>query len=775
LSETEEIPVLDSFSFDLPASGGSFTGFFDGIDFVIRENSGSEIARQTIDSSKSILVNGSDQDDDFTFDLSQLELFAGSIGLSRTDDFEIRFDGHDGLDSLNTIAGTFDVGVLDHLTRCSGNLRLSNDDVEFDMAENAPEFLSDLRDFHDSNNNGTVDGLEFFSEQNAGFVNVSFTNILSVDVSDSTIDTLLVNLPENTDHDAVLVPFGNGVALASSGSQFSGTVFNVVPGGTAIIDLGNGNDRYNSETADATGIIVMGNSGDDILLGGMGRDILLGEDGQDYIQGAARQDQLFGGRGDDTVRGQGSDDLVDGGEGIDFIDGGRGTNSLVDVITGTVALSDNGSYNTPGGIARGPFASISLTGSDTDDDFSAIDFAGNVFLNGLGGSDILQAGTSDSEIHGGAGDDFVYGFTGDDLLFGGSGNDYLQGANGNDRMDGGSGDDIVRGMRGRDVLSGGLGNDRIDGGGQQNSISELINGDTTIRTDIDGRTSLTGLGNDVYIGAFGSVTIIGNEGDNVVDAVDFRGSTNIHGMGGDDILLGGSFRDTITGGDGNDYIQGGGGSDDLQGGNGDDLVRGQGAADIVGGGLGNDVIQGGAGINQVRESVDVDVSASGGRNSVQFTGIGTDTYSGEFFRVIIIGGDSDNSIDVSGLTIKSFIEGNGGDDRILGGSEQDIIDGGAGNDFIRSGFGNDILRGGQGSDLIIGDQGNDVVLGGSGNDILLGGSGRDIISGGEGNDFVKGNGGFDQLAGGSGDDNVVGNLNEIVDAFADDFDLLFEL
>ncbi len=56
-------------------------------------------------------------------------------------------------------------------------------------------------------------------------------------------------------------------------------------------------------------------------------------------------------------------------------------------------------------------------------------------------------------------------------------------------------------------------------------------------------------------------------------------------------------------------------------------------------------------------------------------------------------------------------------------------------------------------DIVIGrDSTNNTINGNEGNDVLIGGSGNDKLNGGTGNDVLMGGGGADQLAGGAGND-----------------------
>ena len=64
----------------------------------------------------------------------------------------------------------------------------------------------------------------------------------------------------------------------------------------------------------------------------------------------------------------------------------------------------------------------------------------------------------------------------------------------------------------------------------------------------------------------------------------------------------------------------------------------------------------------------------------------------------------------------------------------DIVDGEAGNDDLLGGIGNDQLIGDIGLDTLNGGSGNDKMLGGDGNDTIDGESGDDWIEGGAGDD-----------------------------------------
>ncbi len=127
-------------------------------------------------------------------------------------------------------------------------------------------------------------------------------------------------------------------------------------------------------------------------------------------------------------------------------------------------------------------------------------------------------------------------------------------------------------------------------------------------------------------------------------------------------------------------------------------------------------------------------------------------------KIVAYGGEGNDTIDLSGISIPA---------EIYGGSGNDTLTGGSGRDHIEGGVGDDIISGNGEADVLIGDEGNDTINGGDGNDIIFGDAGEisqsaedgsirssiglkdgnDIINAGEGNDIVFGGGGNDQIGG----------------------------
>ena len=132
--------------------------------------------------------------------------------------------------------------------------------------------------------------------------------------------------------------------------------------------------------------------------------------------------------------------------------------------------------------------------------------------------------------------------------------------------------------------------------------------------------------------------------------------------------------------------------------------------------------------------------------------------------LVITGSDSDNVVDLSGVTAAQFttlasilVSASDGDDLITGSPDlADSLSGGDGNDTIAGDGGNDTLDGGNGDDSITGDADDDSLLGGDGRDAIDGGDGDDTVLAGNGNDTVSTGDGADSVFAGNGEDSVLG-------------------
>jgi Ca2+-binding RTX toxin-like protein len=258
------------------------------------------------------------------------------------------------------------------------------------------------------------------------------------------------------------------------------------------------------------------------------------------------------------------------------------------------------------------------------------------------------------------------------------------------------------------------------------------------------------------------------------------------GTDADDVLVGEdgndySFRgyggnDTLFGANGNDSFDGGAGADIMSGGDGDDLFTYWGSDTPVG-----DTLDGGAGFDNILlhtaagQSLALTVTDDMRTNIEQVTGL-----------------YGDEILDGSGLSQGITLDGEAGNDVLLGGHGNDVLTGGSGNDLLSGGAGTDMLLGGDGDDIFSysgsdtpagdvldgGDGFDDIILhsapgsnatvaltdamrtnieqltGGDGNDYLNGSAltGAISLSGEAGDDYLKGGHGNDILVAGTGDD-----------------------
>ncbi|MDP1734100.1 MAG: calcium-binding protein, partial [Sulfuritalea sp.] len=181
---------------------------------------------------------------------------------------------------------------------------------------------------------------------------------------------------------------------------------------------------------------------------------------------------------------------------------------------------------------------------------------------------------------------------------------------------------------------------------------------------------------------------------------------------------------------------------------------------------------------------------------------------------------ANGNTDTSLTTWGDWVDGQSGDDILIGSAAKDLLSGGMGNDILIGGAGDDLLLGeaalqqayadwsvtplvnadatfyhyqinqgaitggdsiggddalyggagndwvfaGAGDDLVDGGAGDDVLFGEAGNDVILGGTGNDVINGDNGNlpeslhgnDWIDGGDGDDRIWGMAGDDILIG-------------------
>ncbi len=537
---------------------------------------------------------------------------------------------------------------------------------------------------------------------------------------------------------------------------------------------------------------LAGGAGYDTLDGGLGADCITGGADDDVLFGGEGDDSLDGGTGDDTIDG-GDDadaifisnafgnDTITGGEGgtdSDTVDGSALTSDVTVTFSGTEigTITD--------GTDTASFSEIEnvFTGSGDDLLDAQLDFGG-VGLFGGGGSDTILGGGGADYIDGGDGDDTIEAGGGTDTIFGGTGSDTIDGGSGNDSIDAGDGDDVIFAGYGSDTFIGGTGNDtyQIDGsavdsfafninlttgtdqyGNTYTGIENIFGGDgddtftgdanDNILSGGDGSDSfslLDGFGNDTISGGEGgsdddtidlsaltgpiTVTYTGDEAGTITDGTDvvtFLGIENFVLTDFADVFDASddSFGIVVDAGEGNDLITGGSGADSIVGGDGNDSIQ-------LSDGFGADTISGGS-----------------DDDTLDFSNVSDDLY----LRVTGTGSGyaEDGSDRLYYDEIENFVLGQG-DDQISWGVNSDDplwVDGQGGNDTLIGSNQDDTFIGGSGDDRLYGNGGADSLVGGIGDDRFYGGSGNDIIDGGDGNDSLEGQAGDDSLTGGLGVD-----------------------
>lgn len=144
---------------------------------------------------------------------------------------------------------------------------------------------------------------------------------------------------------------------------------------------------------------------------------------------------------------------------------------------------------------------------------------------------------------------------------------------------------------------------------------------------------------------------------------------------------------------------------------------------------------------------------------------GNDVLVGGSNEVYLFGGDDDDTLSAGPLAYGAFF-GEDGNDKLYGTELTNQMWGGEGFDLLVGGGGDDYLAGGAHDDVIYGGYGDDTILGGGGDDDLYGQWGDDSVDGAAGDDIVDGGRGVDFLYGGDNTDHMYGGPDEDYDYIA---------
>ena len=401
-----------------------------------------------------------------------------------------------------------------------------------------------------------------------------------------------------------------------------------------------------SSPAGSGGDTLAGQAGNDTLLGKGGFDTLSGGSGNDTLTGGDADDRAFGEAGNDRMIWNPGDDtdLNEGGADVDTVEvnGGNGEEQFTTTANGARVRFDR--------INPAPFA-IDIGTSE------------NLVLNANGGNDSFSATGNLAAlikitVDGGAGADTILGGNGIDTLLGGDGNDFVDGQQGNDVGFLGAGEDVFQ-------WDPGDGSDTVEG--QDGFDNMLFNGSAASENF---EASPNG----------GRVRFVRNVGNITMDTNDVE-QIALNAAGGADNLVVNDMTGTDLG-----KI-----ATDLSATPGSGVGDGQPDNVTVVGSAGSDIaVVAGQGSNLELVEPRHERHRRGAEPTLD--------------RFTVSGRDGDDVVDASGIAAGSMLltlNGDIGDDVLIGGDGDDVISGNEGDDVLLGGPGTDTLDGGPGDDTLI--------------------------------------------------------------------------
>jgi Ca2+-binding RTX toxin-like protein len=471
--------------------------------------------------------------------------------------------------------------------------------------------------------------------------------------------------------------------------------------------------------------LYSGDGGSDIFIGGVGNDTIYGNgtnnvfvfnvgDGQDTLRMSAAfafvQNRLHTDANLDILRfgvGIAPEDIVFERRGKDMIvRTGHGDDQV------TVADWADATERTNRGVNRIEFADG--TAWDSDD---ILLLTAALPIVGDDGYNVLLGDAGDNILEGGAGDDALKGGDGSDtyLLKLGAGKVTV--------VETGGEFDVIR--FGSGIASGGISLERI---GMDLILRNTVTGDEVAvkqwgQSDLNRAEAVQFADGTAWSASdisskLGVAAGTGTSGDDLLAA--WWGENGaLHGLAGDDLLIGSSDDNVLDGGPGNDTVNGGLGSDVYL----FDLGGGQDTVEETGGSL--DAVRFGAGIASTdivltRSAYDLVLSIRGTDDRLTFLRWG----EGETHRIERVEFADGSSWDASVMAHIMNVEqtGSASDDILWSWTDE--------NATLRGLGGADRLYGGNGSDVLDGGPGDDFVLGGNGDDVFVFGRGygKDMVS-----------------------------------------------
>ncbi|WP_200384611.1 putative Ig domain-containing protein [Rhodocyclus tenuis] len=490
----------------------------------------------------------------------------------------------------------------------------------------------------------------------------------------------------------------------------------------------------------------------------VGNTEMIGDQGG-WINGSRFADTLIGGQGDDTLDGQGGSDRLVGGAGSDTYriykeSGSRPTETLIaevwrrqdtnrieingDIRADSLRLEFDGSdlllrLNERGDVIR--FAGFDPRDAGMQAPVSEISlpwYGMTVSFN-----ELLSRGVR------------IIGTPNDDLLNGTALADWIEGREANDTMAGGAGGDFY-------VINADAGNDIVIDSESGDAPNTLILPEGTslndLRLSYDAEgflvIDLSNTNNRIRLSGFDPLNPLGahaverfrfgKSGEEVSYGELLSRGFDIVGTDESDVLKGTSLADRVRGGAGNDVIEATPGGDRLVGEGGNDtyvVKRGDGIVTI------DDAAEQEAG-NALRFGPDINPNEL--RNNLRFEADGNGghvlliSYGEEGDVIRLTGFDPQNVLGKHAIDRFEFADGTEVNYATLV-SWTFVVEGDSGDNAIVGTNVGDRLYGYLGDDVMISGDGEDVLTGGLGNDVLRGGAQRDayVVNLGDGQDTIE--------------------------------------
>jgi Ca2+-binding RTX toxin-like protein len=481
-------------------------------------------------------------------------------------------------------------------------------------------------------------------------------------------------------------------------------------------------------------------------------ETIRGSSVRDVITATSGDNRLFGLDGADTLSAGDGDDYLDGGPGVDTMKGGLGDDTYaVDDSADNVVENDGGGYDTI--IAT---ASYSLKGRYVE----VLQLIGSGNINATGNNEV-------NTLYGNDGDNVLDGSGGADHMAGGLGNDtyyvddagdtiseaadagtdtvmssisYTLGANlekltltGTAAINGvgNNAGNVLTGNGAANHLTGGSAGDSLDGGGGADTLAGGLGDDTYYVDNVgDNVVENDGGGNDTIFSTV-SYTVKGR----YVETLHLLGTGNINASGN-------NLANTLVGNDGDNVLDGSGGADSMSGGLGNDTYYVDNVGDTI-------VEAADAGTDTVMSSISYTLGAN--LEKLTLTGAAAINGVGNDAGDVLTGNGAANHL--TGGSAGDSLDGGGGADTLAGGLGDDTyyVDNAGDNVVEADGAGNDTifstvsysLKGRYVETLTLTGNGNIDATGNNLVTTLVGNSGANILDGQGGNDTLTGGGGAD--------------------------------